>query len=157
MTKKNTPYIWGLDLSLTSTGGAIFNFKGKPEHIFSIQTDSKMEYGCRLKTIVDHLLIVKKEFPTSTIVLENGFFRFVLSTEALYRVQGAVMYAFSDCNQIFYPPSTVKKTVAGKGTSKKEEVQRSVLDRYPDLVFANNDESDAVAVGLTYFIKNNII
>ena len=63
---------------------------------------------------------------------------------------------FWQYEQIYYPPKTVKEViVSGKAT--KKQVQLEITKRYPDVNFKNEDESDAFGVGLTYFIKNNII
>lgn len=56
----------------------------------------------------------------------------------------------------FYP-STVKATIAGSGKAKKDDVAKNLKAYVGDLQYACDDESDAVAVGLTYLIKNNII
>ena len=40
-----------------------------------------------------------------------------------------------------------------KGDATKKQVQEIILKKYADIKFSNEDESDAFAVGLTYFIK----
>ena len=50
-------------------------------------------------------------------------------------------------------PTSVKKKVTGKGRASKEEVQEGVLDFIVNneaIVWNNFDESDAVAVGISY-------
>lgn len=57
-------------------------------------------------------------------------------------------------------PSTVKKTVTGSGSAKKDEVAtavREILGLPADYKFATDDESDAVAVALAYLIRENLI
>lgn len=57
-------------------------------------------------------------------------------------------------------PSTVKKTVTGSGSATKDEVAavvRKILGLPSDYKFATDDESDAVAVGLAYLIREGLI
>lgn len=57
-------------------------------------------------------------------------------------------------------PTEVKKVVGGHGKADKAEVEagvRKLLGLAEDYVFRTDDESDAVAIGLTYLIKKNII
>ena len=59
-----------------------------------------------------------------------------------------------------FPPKSVKKTVSGSGNSTKLELSESVKN-YVNLPegfeFTNFDESDSVAVALTYLIKEGLI
>ena len=150
MQRKNG-FIYGLDLSLSNSGVAICDdISKKFVHISSISTNSKDNYPDRLKTIADAIQELSGKYPPKIVVFESGFYRYPKSTQALYRVQGAVMYILSDYDQLFYPPSTIKKVVCGKGNASKELVQKSVLRQFPNLEFENMDQSDAVAVVITY-------
>lgn len=148
-------YIWALDISLSNTGVCIFDLNGVPVKLFSISTDAKFEHKERLKTIADVLLENRKIYPTKTVVLESGFFRFIKSTQAIYKVIGLVTYLFNDCEQILYPPSSVKKVVSGNGETNKEGIREIVSKKFPELFFDNNDESDAAGIGMCYFIEKN--
>ena len=149
--------ILSLDLSLSNSGGCVFTTEGKPLHLFSIFTSSKLEHKDRLRTIGDRLLEVKNKYDIDTVVLESGFSRFSISTQALFKVQGVVSYLFSDCSQKNYAPSSIKKVVTGNGRADKKEVEIYVKKIWPNIQIANDDESDALAVGLCYFIKTGII
>jgi Holliday junction resolvasome RuvABC endonuclease subunit len=144
-------FIWTFDISLSNTGVCIFDEHENPVKLFSIATTSKKECRERLKTIGDILLEVKKDYPTDLIVLESGFSRFNVSTQTLFRVHGVVNYLFADCTQIYYAPSTIKKIVGGNGRMDKQEIKKIVRKRYPELNIENEDQSDAVSVGLCYF------
>lgn len=149
-------FVYAFDLSMASSGVVIFDNKGNVKHITSIPTKDKDEHGVRLKTIADVILKLRDKYPTKTIIVERGFSRFPLATQAIYKVHGIICYLFADCEQIYYPPKKVKEViVSGKAT--KKQVQEKINKIYIDIDFKNEDESDAFAVGLTYFIKNNII
>jgi len=148
-------YVWGLDLSLSNSGMAIFTMQGIPKVCFNIPTSPKLIYSQRLKIIGDKILETIETYPPSIIVFEQGFYKFIRATQALYRVQGTVMYLLADCEQYFYSPATIKKVVVGSGRASKEEVKTKIEKLYPDLIVSNLDQSDAVATGLTYFIKKS--
>ena len=152
MREKNDFCVVALDLSLSSAGVAIFDKNGMPFDVFSIQTNSKHSLGIRLKTIADRLYEVKNKYKISVVVLEQGFARWNISTQMLYRVHGIANYIFYDFEQIYYAPSSVKKIVSGCGKTDKEGIMRIVKEKFPLLELKNDDESDAVSVGMAYFI-----
>lgn len=143
-------YIYGLDLSLSNSGIAIFNFDGLPEFVGSVATKSSDKYPTRLKIIADEIIRLTEKYPPKIAAFESGFYRFPASTQALYRVQGVLMYLLHDVEQFFYPPSKVKKIVTGKGNASKKSVQEFVKHRFPELEFDNTDQSDAVGVIIAY-------
>lgn len=154
------------------SGIVIFDENANPVHIASIPTKSKETYGQRLKFIADKVIELRKQFPTNIICIERGFARFNTSTQVIYRVHGLINYIFSDCEQIYYPPKTVKEAIV-KGDATKAQVRLEIKNKYPNVEFSKieikdkktkeirieecEDESDAFAVGLTYFIKTGKI
>ena len=159
-------YIYALDLSMSCTGVVIFDSdnddiaqrdKTVPVLVTSVETSPKLEDGKRLKIIADFLLDLRKKYQPKLVLIENGFYRFAKSTEVVFMVHGVVRYIFEDVEQIFYAPTTVKKFAGKKGNMKKDELREIILSKYPNVTFSNNDESDAFAIGLTYFIKTGVI
>lgn len=146
-------YIMALDLSLTNTGIAIFDNNENIVCIDNAPTNPKDDYPLRLKTIFDKIKLLAEQYLPSVIVIEKGFTRFHASTQALFRVQGIAMLALCDYKQIFYSPSTIKKYVAGKGNASKNTVLKKIIEIYPQIEIKNTDQSDAIAVGVTYFKK----
>lgn len=137
---------------MESTGVCIFDENMNPVLIDSIPTKKSQSHGKRLKVIADKMIELKEKYPPKVIVIERGFSRFNMATQVIYRVHGVCNLIFHDCEQIYYPPKTVKEAILG-GNATKKQVEESIKRKYPDLIFSNNDESDSVAVGLTYFIK----
>ena len=117
----------------------------------TIDTHKEKETKLKLKLIGDDFKKLMKVYPPSVVVIEQGFTRFNASTQAIFRVHGLVNYLFCDYEQIYYPSTTVKKVVGGKGNMSKEELQKSIIEENSRVDFDNYDESDAYAVGLTYF------
>jgi len=146
-------YIWALDISLSNTGICIFDGNENVIELFSIPTNTSKVLGERLKIIVDTILFYKEKYSTKLIILENAFSRYNISTFQLYRCHGLINYIFWDCKQVYYPSSTIKKIVCGNGKADKTMVQKQVSKIYPNLIFKSNDESDACAIGICYFMQ----
>ena len=149
-------YIWGLDLSMSRTGIAIFNLDGSIEKICSVATNTKDSHGNRLKTIYDYILSLKTRYPAEKVIIERGFFLHNNSTEVIFRVHGIINLIFCEIEQIYYPPTTIKATIVG-GKATKKELQESIIRHYSLVKFDNEDESDAFAIGITYLIKTGIV
>jgi Holliday junction resolvasome RuvABC endonuclease subunit len=149
-------YIFALDLSISCTGVSIFEESSRLVLISHIKTNPKDSHGVRLKNIAEYILDLRKCYPSRLAIIERAFSQHNISTQVLYRVHGLINYLFYDCEQIYYAPTSVKQTITGNGKASKEELKNVILEKYPNIKFKNNDESDSVAIGLTYFIKNNI-
>lgn len=150
-------YVYGLDLSQNSSGVCIFTNEGKFIKAFTIDTNGEKEIRLKLKIIGKKFLDIIKEYPPDIVVIEQGFTLYNASTQAIFRVHGLVNYLFADYEQIYYPASTVKKIVGGKGNMNKENIYYLIKEKYPHVKLYNFDESDAFSVGLAYFIKKGII
>jgi len=150
-------YIIALDLSLVSTGVAIFNEDGKCVKLDTIETSAKDETKIRLKVIGEKIIKIKKEYKPILVLVEQGFSRYNVATQMLFRVHGLINYLFADTEQKYYHSTTIRKIIMGKGNAKKIEVQKYINDRYKNLNFKNYDESDSYAVGLAWFIEKGIL
>jgi Holliday junction resolvasome RuvABC endonuclease subunit len=135
------------------SGLVIFDIETfEPVLITSIPTNSRKSHGERLYMIAKRIKEITKEYPPSVIAIERGFSRFNTSTQVIYRVHGIVNCMFWDLPQWYYPPKTVKEAILN-GSATKKAIQNRILQEYPDIQFANEDESDAFAVGLTALIR----
>ena len=63
------------------------------------------------------------------------------------------------CRRVFYEiaPSTVKKALTGTGRAVKSEVAAALEQYVGSHEYATDDESDAVAVGITWLISQKLI
>jgi Holliday junction resolvasome RuvABC endonuclease subunit len=149
-------YIYAFDLSMSCSGISIFDEIGNPVKICSVATNAKDSTGARLKSIATFILDLMEEYQANTIVLERAFSRFNNATAALYKVHGVVQLLFWDIPQVYYTPKDIKCTIL-KGNATKTQIQEKLRGKFPDISFTNEDESDSFSVGISYFIKNNLI
>ncbi len=141
---------------MSNTGIAIFNIDTcEPILITSVKTNDKDEHGERLHTQREYMKALIEKYPPHEIAIEQGFTRFNTATQVVYRVHGITNELFYEYPQFYYAPNQVKKIVGKHGQAKKEVVQANILEKYPDLEFANDDESDAFAVGICHLIKKH--
>jgi Holliday junction resolvasome RuvABC endonuclease subunit len=149
-------FVYALDLSLNSTGVCIFTNDGQFVEATTIDTHSEKETKLKLSIIGKEFIKLMKVYPPEIVIIEQGFTLFNNSTQQTFRCHGLANYLFCKYEQVYYPATTVKKTVGGKGNMSKEEVRDVVLQKYPGVKFMSLDESDAFSIGETYFIKKGI-
>ena len=157
--------VLGMDLSLSSPAFCIGRVReGKLEvlHLSHVKTTSKDTHGYRLRLIFNHLEKLLSEHPEVTdVVREKGFSRHALTTQTLFKVVGISdllthHFGFEKVHEI--APTTVKKTITGSGKADKEEVAEALRKYlYTDVNFANDDESDACGVCISYMIEKKML
>jgi len=147
-------YVYALDLSLNSTGVCIFTNDGEFVKAVTIDTKSLEESKLKLKMIGEEFIKLMKEYMPKVVVIEQGFTLYNKSTQAIFRVHGIANYIFCAFEQIYYPATTVKKLVGGKGNMTKEEIRDIILEKYPEIKFNSLDESDAFALAIAYFTEH---
>ena len=145
-------YIITFDLSLNSTGYAVFNNKKLVEMNY-IDTSEVDELQHRLKLIADVSKKLKKRYKPEKIIIEKGFSRFNYVTQKLFRVVGIINYLFYDIEQIYIPSKTVRKLICGNGNIKKIDFFLYIKDKYKKVKFERDDEADAYALAQAYFIQ----
>lgn len=93
-------------------------------------------------------------------VREKGFARFPHETQALSKVVGiADLVAWQQKRATFYElaPAAIKKLLTGSGKATKDDVA-AALERYVGKqYYATDDESDAVAAGIAWLKKIDLI
>lgn len=163
MNGKDKKYLWALDISLSCTGIAIYDL-GTDKFVLvdSIPTDKvkskkdRYHNALKLKHIEEKIINLAIDFPPSLLVMERGFSRFPTSTQVIFRTHGLINYLFHEVNQLYFPPKTIKEAIL-KGNATKKEVREAIEKTYDYIDFKNEDESDAVSIGLCYLIKNELI
>lgn len=165
-------YLYGLDISLKSTGVAIFDLESKEfVYIGSFSTENikntKENKGKELTALKLHKLgewfdNLIKEYPPyyasieQMVKVERKFGVNINEIKGIAKATGVIQERIWNIPQSFHYPSSVKMAII-KGDATKEIVQREILKRYPHLEFNNLDESDACAVALTQLIEVEII
>lgn len=141
---------------MANTGIAIFDTETyKPILITSIKTSDKDTHGYRLHEQRQYAKELINEYPPYEVAIEQSFTRFNTATQVLYRVHGVHNELFYKYPQFYYAPATIKKTITGNGRANKELVRTKILEKYPNIEFANDDESDAVGIVITHLIKKH--
>ncbi len=191
--QKTTRYI-GLDISASETGVTILDrgdFTGRLSlvwvgHIKTVPSQGtgakKITFtdGERLRTIRASLYEILDKFNPQVFIKEGqgadmDKFR---SVSLVSKATGVV----EECCQSWwgkqpleiyaYPPSTIKKQVAGNGKADKEDVQKAVFKVFDSVEYSfkmrklkgdkekrpywNDNETDSTAAILTYFKKEGI-
>jgi crossover junction endodeoxyribonuclease RuvC len=158
--------ILAMDLSLSSPAFAVIEHvkHEKPIilHLSSIKTNAKKSHGYRLFQIYNHLKEIYEEFEgrINFVVSEKGFSRHARTTQILYMVHGVarVISHMEGFEVEELSPTTVKAKVGGSGKASKEQLADAVRGFFlEELTFKNDDESDAVAVGLCFLIDKGVL
>lgn len=180
-------YIYGLDLSITSTGIAVYDLKeNKFVHVSHIDTslikpkENRDLKALKLAHIANTMFDLKEKYPVSVATVESpyintgrgGGVQRASGTESIYLAQGVAKYIFSDVKQHYYAPASVKATIY-HGRAEKEDLKRIIIETYPymenmfcdygvikptkKLISASHDESDAVSIVLTYLISEGLL
>lgn len=127
---------------------------------------TKWTHAQKLNATAEHIRQLVQEFgPFDDVVRERGFSQYNKTTQVLFKTVGVsdlTLYESADIqNVVEYPPTTIKQTVTGTGKAKKEEVadgvRKFLKDEQKDLIFETDDESDSVAVAVTYGVKNKLL
>lgn len=156
-----------MDLSLSSPGFAVLAlFEGNPIvlEVSHVKTSAKQSHGYRLYEIANEISRLIVAYQPEHYVREKGFSRFAAATQALFKVVGMsdyITYVYGDDAKVDeISPTSVKKAVTGSGKASKQDVQDAVIRILqidnPDH-FANDDESDACAVGIAYYKSKRLI
>lgn len=149
--------ILSCDLSLSSSGIAVFTDKGKCVNLVTINTEKEKGHPAKLRKIEREMRRLKKEYKPNLIIIEEGFTRFNKSTHAIYKCRGVTEVVFYDVEQITYNVKTIRKEVLNNGNADKKEVQEFILKNYPKVNFRNMDESDAFIVGICHLKRKGVI
>lgn len=162
------PLLLALDLSLSSTGYAVIQWEDSKATVIEVgHIDNKRKgrmkwsHGKRLLHIYEELSFIINSYPDIELVVrEKGVSRFNRATQVLFRVVGVVDLLLEEkelkpSEEISI--SETKKLITGNGKAEKEEVAEAVQQYLTESVtFVNDDESDAVAVGVAYCLKEGL-
>lgn len=163
--------ILSMDLSLNLPAMAVLEVRdGEPWIVETYYVDNKKKTkhttAQKLQEIAGELARISEEHPDiEHIVREKGFSRFANTTQLLFRVVGVSDLAgieLFDCKDIEeLTPTTIKRLVAGNGKADKQEVEDGVRElltpEQRNIKFYSDDVSDAVAVGIAYYMKKGLL
>lgn len=136
----------GLDLSLSSTGVAIFAERG----MSSRSWEGKALRGAeRLSWFYHNVVSLVRLYEPALVVLESYAHEAKFGREQAGELGGVVRLALHEtgCPWITYAPSQLKKFATGSGKSDKAIVARELYKRY-GVDAEGNDEVDACGLAL---------
>ncbi|MER2006514.1 MAG: crossover junction endodeoxyribonuclease RuvC [Psychrobacillus sp.] len=170
-------YLFGLDISLKNTGVAIYDLEKKEfVYIGSFNTEgirATREYknldatSVKLHKISEWFEDLIEQYPPYFASIEQmvkvdrkidgkNIGVNINEVKGIAKATGVIQEHLWNVPTSFYYPSEVKAVIA-KGNASKEVVQNTILHYFPELKFANFDESDATALALTQLINVGII
>ncbi|UUT18426.1 crossover junction endodeoxyribonuclease RuvC [Bacillus velezensis] len=171
MTSAKPIRILALDIS-TNPGFAVLEvkrLKSGPRvnlvHVTSVSTTSQSPDSHRYSYIEAAATMVLHEYGPFDVVVREHYTkgRNKRSTQTVFGAWAVIDLALGKYGykaDVEITPTTVKKDVTGKGSASKDEVEagvRRILSLPADFTFRTDDESDAVAIGLSYLVREKII
>ena len=163
-------YIIGIDISLNDSGVAVYSLSEQRivhyDHINVQHIRNLKKYrGLNINAIKVSLQReffedIMRKFPPRIVVIESGFAKFRKEVASLNQINGVVYSVFWNYSQVMYTPNAIKSEIV-HGSADKEVVRDTLIDNIPELkgdelVFNNDNVSDAIAVLYTYLLKNKI-
>ena len=163
-------YIIGIDISLNDSGVAVYSLSEQRivhyDHINVTHIRKLKKYrGLNINAIKVSLQReffedIKRKFPPKIVVIESGFAKFKKEVASLNQINGVVFSVFWNYSQVMYTPNAIKAEIV-HGSADKKTVRDVLIDNIPELkgdelVFNNDNVSDAIAVLYTYLLKNKI-
>lgn len=148
---------------MNCTGYAIVEFEDNQVRLINkgiIKARARESHGKRLKRQHDTLKVWAELYPDAVIVKESVHSARAKTAIILAKVHGVVDLLFNEETIIEYPATTIKKKIANNGKAKKKEVMDAVTQHLQyhgidNVTFNTDDESDAVAVALTYLYEHD--
>ena len=160
------------DLSFRRPGFAVLRYHMR-EHYISVLEKSNINNKSKNKFDGEVLLEIAREvrrllvsYPMAVVVRERALdkqkspLQSSRTIEVLHKVVGVTdLYAWAFRGIPFdeIPPQTVKKTITNDANAEKETVAASLVRFVGEQEYACDDESDAVAIGVTWLIQHEYI
>lgn len=162
MMSKRSPRYMGIDLSLSCPGFAVIEVRNRKPfllYVKHVKTNAKLTHGDRLAHVAGYFDAIYYDYgPYEAIIREKAFHNSrVNATQSGYKAAAAIDLCLRGRPIEEIPNTSVKKEIGGTGRASKDEVRAGVAHWFPKQEFKTDDESDAVAVVLTYLLHEKII
>ena len=146
------PCTLALDPSLANTGFAVLDSTGRVLTSGSIPTNRRLPEQQRLSILANRILALLREHKPADLALERPFVGLNRATAlTLGAVRGVLSY-LAESHSLRaheYTTTQVKSAVTSNPIATKTQVQR-LIQPITGLTITNNNDSDAIAVGLTH-------
>lgn len=157
MTNK---YILCLDVSLNSTGYAIFDHDNNLINYGTINTQyiklrNPEVYSEKVLHIFNQLRDLQKQYDIDLLLIERSFVQFNKATKAIQRVFGIIDLLFNKTEMILISPISTKTLLCGhrKDINKQDVINEINFNYNLNLKLKDNDIADAIALAFYYFNK----
>ncbi len=125
-----------------------------------IRTSPDLSTGDRLKKLNNELSKMIKRYQPEILAIESLYFFKNFKTAIPVSQASGVVFLTAAKNNIpvfSLTPLQVKMTIAGHGWAEKEKVQKIMKKILGLKEIKPDDAADALAIALTYFLKNNLL
>ena len=116
--------------------------------------------GHGLAIFFDQLITLLAPVDATVFVREKAVISHIADTDRLLRIGGVADVAlWATKHKPWYElaPTSVQRIVTGKGTATKAMVARCLQPYVGDQVYETDDESDAVAVGIAFLLREGYL
>lgn len=116
--------------------------------------------GHGLALFFDSLAEILAKYNVDVYVREKAVITHMADTDRLFRIGGVSDVALWEVRQTGFfdiTPSSVKKIITGNGRARKDEVAKCLAPYVGEQTYMTNDESDAIAVGVAFLIKEGYL
>lgn len=161
--------ILSLDTSLSKSGWAILSVNDRKVNVVDyglIKTNVKLSDGERLRQIVEGINAVLTQYNVDKVIpREEGIVRFNIATRQIFKAHGTTEYALSDYDIVDINIMTVKAWARRVTNSPGKRNDKEMISEAVRIYFDNpemslnkgGDEADAIAVGIVYLKKSELI
>ena len=151
--------VLSIDVGISNIGYALFDICESGITYLSsgyLSTKHKTQTKEKLNIIYTFFNDIVKTQDIKTLIYEQPIFNRGKNGADVVKAEGVLLLVAgnNDLNCYSYTAPNVKKTIAENGRADKKEVENAVC-KYLNLklTFKTDHESDAVAIGLTHFIR----
>lgn len=147
--------ILGIDPGYRNVGIAVIDHTFKIIESRQLKTLSDNVDGCLVEIFEAISDAVTKHKIDIAVIEEPAFTKFHQNANPVLQAMGVIKLAIElqKIPQVVVSPSTVKKTVTGKGTADKNDVIRAVTKFTGlELKAALNHQADAIAIAISHLL-----
>jgi crossover junction endodeoxyribonuclease RuvC len=159
-----------MDTSMSKSGWAVLRVEDGSVSIVDyglIRSNAKLTDGERLRQIHAGITDVLAKYPDveRVIPMEDGIVRFNTATKQIAKSRGVIEFSFADYEIADVNIQTVKawarRVISADGKRKDKEMIAEAVRKYfgwsADKAFPSDDISDAIAVGIVYLTREELI
>ena len=150
-----------IDVGIVNIGYAIFELDKTLKYLHSgyLCTKHKKDTKNKLEIIYNFFNDIIEKQDLQTLIYEQPIFNRGIRGAEVIKAEGVLLLlaGLHNLECFSYTAPNVKKTIAKDGKADKKQVENAVCDFLKlKLSFKTDHESDAVAIGITHYLQNNV-